>query len=164
MKSLRFVGLDVHKETILIAVANERQDAATVLSTIRHDVARLIKMLLKLTDDNSISGFASFPISFDEPVIPRQSTESQLCCLAHEPLDIVCGTSRSRWITIRTVIGQCTIRERVQLAQAFVPCELRVPFGFGSLFQPCPHSRYLIGWKFGNCGDNRFHGGHSYSL
>ena len=54
MRTLRFVGLDVHKETIVIAVANEGQDAATILSTIKHDVAQLIKILLKLTDDKSL--------------------------------------------------------------------------------------------------------------
>lgn len=53
MSNLRFVGLDVHKETIVIAVANEGQEAAMVLGTIPHDTVQLMKQLRKLTADKS---------------------------------------------------------------------------------------------------------------
>jgi transposase len=54
MSNLRFIGLDVHKETIVIAVANEGREAATVLGTIAHDVPKLIKMLAKLADKKQL--------------------------------------------------------------------------------------------------------------
>ena len=38
MSRLRFVGLDVHKDTIVIAVADEGGSEATALATIPHDV------------------------------------------------------------------------------------------------------------------------------
>jgi transposase len=53
MNKVRFVGLDVHKETIVIAVADEGRDAPQVLGTIRHDVVQLIKQLSKLAKDKS---------------------------------------------------------------------------------------------------------------
>jgi transposase len=48
MSKLRYVGLDVHKDTIVMAVAEEGQSEAVVLGTFPHDVARLIKRLTKL--------------------------------------------------------------------------------------------------------------------
>jgi len=42
---LRFVDLDVHKESIAIAVAEESGGQAEVLATIPHDLARLVKRL-----------------------------------------------------------------------------------------------------------------------
>lgn len=53
MSTLRFVGLDVHKDTIVIAVAEEGQSDAVPHSTIPHDVPKLIKVLLKLVADKS---------------------------------------------------------------------------------------------------------------
>jgi transposase len=53
MSKLRFVGLDVHKETIVIAVAEEGQREASALGTFSHDVPKLIKRLVKLVDDVS---------------------------------------------------------------------------------------------------------------
>ena len=51
MSKLRFVGLDVHKDTIVIAVAEEGQGAAVSLATWPHDVPKVIQGLLKLVDD-----------------------------------------------------------------------------------------------------------------
>ncbi len=51
MSTLRFVGLDVHKDTIVIAVANEGQSEAVTLATIPHDVTKLVKQVSKLVDD-----------------------------------------------------------------------------------------------------------------
>jgi transposase len=45
--------LDVHKDTIVIAVADEGQSAPEALATIPHDVPKLIKSLLKLVQDKS---------------------------------------------------------------------------------------------------------------
>ncbi len=53
MSKLRYVGLDVHKDTIVMAVAEEGQSEAVVLGTFPHDVAKLIKRLVKLEPDVS---------------------------------------------------------------------------------------------------------------
>ena len=53
MNNLRFVGLDVHKETIVIAVADEGREAAKVLGTIKHDAVLLMKQLRKLAKETS---------------------------------------------------------------------------------------------------------------
>lgn len=53
MNNLRFVGLDVHKETIVIAVADEGREAPAVVATIPHDVVQLMKRLLHLVKDKS---------------------------------------------------------------------------------------------------------------
>jgi len=53
MSRLRFVGLDVHKDTIVIAVADEGGSEATALATIPHDVPKLIKRLSGLVADKS---------------------------------------------------------------------------------------------------------------
>jgi transposase len=47
MSVLRFVGLDVHKDSIVIAVA-EGDKAPEVLATIPHEVPRLLRRLVKL--------------------------------------------------------------------------------------------------------------------
>lgn len=51
MSKLRFVGLDVHKDTIVIAVAEEGPGEAAVLGTYPHDVAKVVKRLVKLEAD-----------------------------------------------------------------------------------------------------------------
>lgn len=53
MSKLRFVGLDVHKDTIVVAVAEEGQSEAVVLGTFPHDVAKVVKRLAKLEADVS---------------------------------------------------------------------------------------------------------------
>ncbi len=53
MSKLRFVGLDVHKDTIVIAVAEEGQSEAVVLGTFPHDVAKVVKQLIKRETDVS---------------------------------------------------------------------------------------------------------------
>ncbi len=53
MSKLRYVGLDVHKDTIVMAVAEEGQGEAKVLGAFPHDVAKLIKRLVKLEPDVS---------------------------------------------------------------------------------------------------------------
>lgn len=53
MSVLRFVGLDVHKDSIVIAVA-EGDKAPEVLATIPHDIPRLLRKLRKLGDVKSM--------------------------------------------------------------------------------------------------------------
>ena len=42
------VGLDVHKDTITVALAEPGRQAARVLCTLDHDVPKLLKLLRKL--------------------------------------------------------------------------------------------------------------------
>ena len=49
--NVRFVGLDVHAESIVIAVANDGDAPAEVFKTIPHDSKRLLKELGKLAKD-----------------------------------------------------------------------------------------------------------------
>lgn len=53
MSKLRFVGLDVHKDTIVMAVAEEGQSEAVALGTFPHDVAKVVKRLVKMEADVS---------------------------------------------------------------------------------------------------------------
>jgi transposase len=53
MSKLHFVGLDVHKDTIVIAVAEEGQSEALILGTFPHDVPKVVKQLTRLVTDKS---------------------------------------------------------------------------------------------------------------
>jgi transposase len=53
MSKLHFVGLDVHKDTIVIAVAEEGQAEALALGTFPHDVPKILKVLTKLVADKA---------------------------------------------------------------------------------------------------------------
>jgi hypothetical protein len=53
MSNLRYVGLDVHKDTIVFAVAEEGQAEAMPLGTFPHDVPKIIKKLVKLVDGDA---------------------------------------------------------------------------------------------------------------
>ncbi len=48
MNSLKYVGLDVHKETIAVAVAEEGRAAPTSIGTIRNDPAAVRKLIRQL--------------------------------------------------------------------------------------------------------------------
>ncbi len=48
-ESIKFyVGLDVHKDSIVMAVAESGRQAGRVIGTLPHDVKRLLKSLAKL--------------------------------------------------------------------------------------------------------------------
>jgi hypothetical protein len=50
METVRFVGLDVHKDSIAIAVAEPGRGEPGIIGTIPNDTALLIKRLRKLGD------------------------------------------------------------------------------------------------------------------
>jgi transposase len=52
---LRFVGLDVHKDTIAVAVAEQGRTEAKILATIPHDFTSLSKVLTRLGPIDSLS-------------------------------------------------------------------------------------------------------------
>ena len=52
---LRYIGLDVHKETIVIAVAEDGRGPAEAWKTIPYDVARLIKAMELLSEGAEVS-------------------------------------------------------------------------------------------------------------
>ena len=53
--TMRYVGLDVHKDTIVVAVANQGRVDSKVLATIPHDLASLSKILARLGPQASVS-------------------------------------------------------------------------------------------------------------
>ena len=52
---LRYVGLDVHKETIVIAVAESNRSTAKAWKTIPYDLSRLVKAIALLAADGEVS-------------------------------------------------------------------------------------------------------------
>lgn len=53
----KYVGLDVHKDSIVIAVAEAGRERARVLATIKHDVGKLLKVLAKLGAPETVKVF-----------------------------------------------------------------------------------------------------------
>lgn len=54
MSTIRFVGLDVHKDTIVMSVAETGNAEAVVVGTFPNDVNRILKQLKKLSADLSL--------------------------------------------------------------------------------------------------------------
>lgn len=54
MSTIRFVGLDVHKDTIVMSVADSGNAEAAVIGTFPNDVNRIMKQLRKLSADLSL--------------------------------------------------------------------------------------------------------------
>lgn len=49
MYTVRFVGLDVHKDSIVVAVADSGSAPAEVIATLEHNLSKLLKLLKKLS-------------------------------------------------------------------------------------------------------------------
>ena len=49
MTKVRYIGLDVHKDSISVAAADEGRDPAKAFAMIPNDLARLLKVLRRLT-------------------------------------------------------------------------------------------------------------------
>lgn len=54
-ESSHFVGLDVHKDSIVIAAAESGREPARILATTTHDLQRLRRQLRKLGEPGDIS-------------------------------------------------------------------------------------------------------------
>lgn len=54
MRKVRFIGLDVHKESIVIAVADEGGAEPSVLATIGHEMKALLKQLRRLGSSSDL--------------------------------------------------------------------------------------------------------------
>lgn len=52
--NVRYIGLDVHKETIVIAVADQGRSEAKVWKTIPYDLSRLVKAIVLLADEAEV--------------------------------------------------------------------------------------------------------------
>jgi len=54
MSKLRFIGLDVHKDTIVMSVAVAGTDEANLVGSFPNDVNRILKQLKKMSSDRSL--------------------------------------------------------------------------------------------------------------
>lgn len=80
---LRFVGLDVHKESIVIAVADTGRTPAEVLAKIGNDFAKLKKLLAKLGPSERLRiCYEAGPTGFD---LARRLTEAGYHCQVIAP-------------------------------------------------------------------------------
>jgi len=52
--NVRYIGLDVHKETIVIAVADAGRKSAQAWKTIPYDLPRLVKAIALLADEAEV--------------------------------------------------------------------------------------------------------------
>lgn len=54
---IKYVGLDVHKETITVSVADEGRGRARIIGTIPNNSAAVIKLIKKLSPDGVVLSF-----------------------------------------------------------------------------------------------------------
>lgn len=81
-KNVRYVGLDVHKETIVIAVSDREGDAA-VVKTIPIDPGRLLKEMRKLAKRGSLKiCYEAGPTGFG---LQRSLKENKFECIVVAP-------------------------------------------------------------------------------
>ena len=83
MKKLFYVGLDVHRDTIVIAVARSGREPAVQLGTIRHDTIALIKALDDLGPRSRLRVcYEAGPTGYG---LARGLNESGICCVVVAP-------------------------------------------------------------------------------
>ena len=83
LKNVRFIGLDVHAESIVIAVANSGDAPAEFLKTISYDCSRLLTELRKLAKDSDLRVcYEAGPTGFG---LQRFLTEKRIDCMMVAP-------------------------------------------------------------------------------
>lgn len=83
MKKLRFIGLDVHKDTITIAVAESNREAAVVLGTVANSEYALLKELDKLGECRQLRiCYEAGPTGFH---LARELNRLGYCCIVVAP-------------------------------------------------------------------------------
>ena len=82
-KNLRFVGLDVHKDSISVAVAESGRDPARLLETIPADEWLLLKVLDRLGPKSRLRVcYEAGPIGYG---LARRLNEQGICCVVVAP-------------------------------------------------------------------------------
>jgi transposase len=83
MKKLFYIGLDVHRDTIVIAVARSGREPAMQLATIAHDSVALIKLLDDLGPRGQLRVcYEAGPTGYG---LSRRLNESGICCVVVAP-------------------------------------------------------------------------------
>lgn len=83
MKKLLYIGLDVHRDTIVIAVARSGREHASQLATIPHDTIVLVKLLDDLGPRNRLRVcYEAGPTGYE---LSRRLNESGICCVVVAP-------------------------------------------------------------------------------
>ncbi len=79
MKKLFYIGLDVHRDTIVIAVARSGREPAVQLATLAHDTVALIKLLDDLGPRSRLRVcYEAGPTGYG---LSRRLNESGICCV-----------------------------------------------------------------------------------
>jgi transposase len=82
-KNLRFVGLDVHKDSIAVAVADTGREPARLLETIDYDVIALLGVLDRLGPKSRLRVcYEAGPTGYR---LARQLNEQGICCVVVAP-------------------------------------------------------------------------------
>ena len=83
MKKLFYIGLDVHRDTIVIAVARRGREPAMQLATIPHDVIILLKLLDDLGPRSQLRVcYEAGPTGYG---LSRRLNEVGVCCVVVAP-------------------------------------------------------------------------------
>lgn len=81
--TLRFVGLDVHKDSIAVAVADSGREPAQLLETIAYDELALLKLLERLGPKNRLRVcYEAGPTGY---LLARRLNEQGICCIVVAP-------------------------------------------------------------------------------
>jgi transposase len=83
LKNLRFVGLDVHKDSIAVAIAENGREPARLLETITNDVVTLVGVLDRLGPKARLRVcYEAGPTGFG---LARELNEQGICCVVVAP-------------------------------------------------------------------------------